>query len=40
MVDDAIVIEEHFLIEANKEGQHGHGDRDREVEGEGGGGSG
>jgi hypothetical protein len=35
MLDDAIVVEECFLIEARKDGQHGHGDGDREVEGEG-----
>ena len=40
MVDDAIVVEERFLIKARKDGQHGHGDGDRDgkVEREGGGG--
>ena len=33
MVNDAIVVEERFLIEAGKDEQHGHGDG--EVEGEG-----
>jgi hypothetical protein len=36
MVDEAIMVEERFLIEALKDGQYGHGDG--EVEGEGGGG--
>jgi hypothetical protein len=33
MVDDAVVVEERFLIEAGKDRQHGHGDG--EVKGEG-----
>jgi hypothetical protein len=35
MVDDVVVVEERFLIEAGKDGQHGHGDGDGKVEGEG-----
>jgi hypothetical protein len=38
MVDNAAVVDERFLIEVGKEGQHGRGDRDGEVKGEGGGG--
>ena len=34
MVDDAVEVDECFLIEAGKDGQHGHRDRDGEVEGE------
>jgi hypothetical protein len=38
MVDDAIMVGEHFLIKARKDGQHGHRDGDGEVKGERGGG--